>query len=136
MAATAIALGAMQRTVDHATQYARRRKAFGEAIIKHQAVSMRLADLVIALEGLRLYLFQFASDQALERTDAGTVDVLLRQLDDAQSIVCSDALCVMGGHGYLMTSPTAELALLMPRLTMLAGLAGELVNALPREVTA
>lgn len=131
IAGSALALGAMQRTVDHVMQYARRRKAFGEPIIKHQAVGMRLADLVIALDGLRLCLVQFASDHTLGRNDATTFDILHRQLDDTQCAVSGDALRVMGGHGYLASAPTAQLARVLPRLAMLVAEAGAFPHAFP-----
>merc|ERR1719187_443580 len=48
------ATGISQRALDEATKYATERKAFGTAIMNHQAVSFMLADMAIGVEASRL----------------------------------------------------------------------------------
>jgi alkylation response protein AidB-like acyl-CoA dehydrogenase len=56
LALTARAHGAARRAFDLSVDYARERKQFGQAIGKFQAIQHKLADCLIALEGVRLTL--------------------------------------------------------------------------------
>lgn len=56
LALTARAYGAARRAFELAVDYAKERKQFGQAIGKFQAIQHKLADGLIALEGVRLML--------------------------------------------------------------------------------
>jgi alkylation response protein AidB-like acyl-CoA dehydrogenase len=95
------AVGMAQAALDIAVAYARERSSMGHAIIEHQAVGFRLADLATQLEAARQLVLHAAS-----RKDAGE-DCLteasmckLFATTVAEQIV-SGALQTLGGYGYL-----------------------------------
>ncbi|MEM7346338.1 MAG: acyl-CoA dehydrogenase family protein, partial [Chloroflexota bacterium] len=53
-------LGAMQRQLEDAIRYARKRKAFGQSIGKFQSVSNRVADMRLRLELAQMLLYKVA----------------------------------------------------------------------------
>jgi alkylation response protein AidB-like acyl-CoA dehydrogenase len=94
-------VGMAQAALDLAVDYAKARKSFGKAIIEHQAVSFRLADLATQLEAARQLVLNAA---ALK--DAG--EACLREAcmaklfaSEAAEQVVSGALQTLGGYGYL-----------------------------------
>lgn len=101
----AVLVGAMHAAVAHAFAYAAERKAFGKPILNHQAVALRLADMVIAAESAVLLLH---SSLAAGRAAAGSdLIVLAAQVDAASRLVFRDAVQVAAAHGYVASSRTA-----------------------------
>jgi len=103
--ATGIARAALGAAVD----YAKERKSFGQALIGHQAVNFRLADMATQVEAARqMYL------HAARLRDAG--EPCLREASMAKLFasemaekVCSDAIQVHGGYGYVADFPVERL---------------------------
>ena len=64
------ATGIAQRALDEATKYAAERKAFGTAIMNHQAVAFMLADMAIGVEASRLAYMKSAwmADNGVKNT--------------------------------------------------------------------
>jgi butyryl-CoA dehydrogenase len=54
------ALGIAQASLDCAVEYASKRAAFGNAIIKLQAIQLKLADMALKLESSRLLTWRAA----------------------------------------------------------------------------
>ena len=103
--ATGIARAALGAAVD----YAKERKSFGTQLIGHQAVNFRLADMATQVEAARqMYLY------AARLRDAGAP--CLREASMAKLFasemaekVCSDAIQVHGGYGYVADFPVERL---------------------------
>jgi alkylation response protein AidB-like acyl-CoA dehydrogenase len=103
--ATGIARAALGAAID----YAKERKSFGQALIEHQAVNFRLADMATQVEAARqMYL------HAARLRDAGAP--CLREASMAKLFasemaekVCSDAIQVHGGYGYVADFPVERL---------------------------
>jgi alkylation response protein AidB-like acyl-CoA dehydrogenase len=85
LALMARAYGAARRSFDLVVDYARERRQFGQAIGKFQAIQHKLADGLIALEGVRLTL-----DRAAHLHDRG--DPNWRYFANAAAAFAGDAL--------------------------------------------
>jgi alkylation response protein AidB-like acyl-CoA dehydrogenase len=95
------AVGMAQAALEIAVSYAKDRKSMGRAIIEHQAVGFRLADLATRLEAAQLMVLS-----AARLHDAGTP--ALKQASMAKlfasemaEAVVSGAIQTLGGYGYL-----------------------------------
>lgn len=79
-------VGALERVLEIATEYARTRQQFGRAIGSFQAIKHRCADMLVSLE-----MAKSASLAALDVSD-GTADAELRWRASMAKAVCSEAL--------------------------------------------
>lgn len=94
-------LGAMERQLEGAVEYARERHQFGQPIGKFQAVSHRAADMKLRLETARLLLYKVA--WLKERDQPAMMEAALLKLHLSEAFVASglDAIRIHGGAGYL-----------------------------------
>jgi hypothetical protein len=99
------AVGIAQAAFEHALRYARERVQFDVPIIEHQSVANLLADMQVEINAARLLTLQAASMR-----DAG--DPCLSEASQAKLFasemserVCSKAIQVFGGYGYLADYP-------------------------------
>lgn len=93
-------VGAMQRQLETAIQYARERKQFGQPIGKFQAISHRVAEMKIRLETARLLLYKVAwLDQTQQplTMEAAMAKVYLAECFVQSSI---DSITLHGARGY------------------------------------
>ena len=99
------ATGVAQAALAAAVSYCRERKSMGKTLIEHQAVNFRLADMATAVEAARqLYL------HAARLRDAGRPclkEASMAKLfaSEMAEKVCSDAIQVHGGYGYVADFP-------------------------------
>ncbi len=103
-------VGMARAAFDCALAYAGERESFGKALIEHQAVAFRLADMATRLEAARLMVHN-----AARLRDAG--EPCLKQASmaklfasEAAEKICSDAIQVLGGYGYLNDYPLERIA--------------------------
>jgi len=99
------ALGAARAAYEAALAYAKERETFGKAIIEHQAVSFRLADMATQIEAARLL-----THHAARLRDAGLPCIKEASMaklfaSEMAEQVCSDAIQTFGGYGYLSDFP-------------------------------
>ena len=99
------ALGAARAAYEAALGYAKERETFGKAIIEHQAVSFRLADMAVEIEAARLL-----THNAARLRDAGLPCIKQASMaklfsSEMAERVCSDAIQTFGGYGYLSDFP-------------------------------
>lgn len=95
------ALGIASGALELATQYAKERKTFGKAIIEHQAIGFKLADMATEVEAARLMVHRAAwlKDQDMDFGVAASMaklfasDVAMRQT--------VEAVQVHGGYGFV-----------------------------------
>ena len=102
-------LGMARAAFEAALRYSKEREAFGQPIFQHQAVQFRLADMATQLEAARQLILH-----AAELKDAG--EPCLKQAAMAKLFaseiaerVCSDAIQVHGGYGYLSDFPVERI---------------------------
>lgn len=94
-------VGMAQAALDIAVAYAKERRSFGQAIIQHQAVGFRLADLATRLEAARqLVLSAAALKDAGEPCLVQASMAKLFASETAEAVV-SGAIQTLGGYGYL-----------------------------------
>lgn len=94
-------LGAMERQLEQAVQYANERKQFGQPIGKFQSVSNRIADMKLRLETARLLTYKAAWLKSSGRP--AMLDAALAKLYLSECFVESslDAIRTFGGYGYM-----------------------------------
>jgi alkylation response protein AidB-like acyl-CoA dehydrogenase len=103
------ATGVARAAFDAALAYARERKSMGKALIEHQAVNFRLADMATGIEaGRQLYL------HAAALRDAGKPCIKQASMaklfaSEMAERVCSDAIQIHGGYGYVADFPVERL---------------------------
>jgi acyl-CoA dehydrogenase len=101
----ALALGVGRAAYEYALEYAKSRKAFGEAIAQRQAIAFMLAEMATELECARLLVWEAAwlVDQGKE---ASREAYLARNLADDMALMVADrAVQILGGHGYIRDYP-------------------------------
>src|SRR5687767_12558116 len=103
------AIGMARSAYEAALAYARERQAFGKPIVEHQAVAFRLADMATQIEAARQLAWHAAGLR-----DAG--EPCLREASMAKLFasemaerVCSDALQIHGGYGYVADFPVERI---------------------------
>jgi len=106
----ALAVGLAQAALDEAVKFAKQRKQFGQPIIGFQAVGHMLADMATQLEAARALTYivckyidtkpkEFAKYAAMVKLFAS--DMAMR--------VTTDAVQVLGGHGYMRDYPVEKM---------------------------
>lgn len=103
------AVGVAQAAYDNALAYAKERHAFGQPIIEHQAIGFRLAEMATRIEAARqLYLHAARlKEQGHPRLKEASMAKLFAS--ETAEWVCSNALQIFGGAGYLQGSMVEKL---------------------------
>ena len=93
-------VGAMERLLERATEWARTRTQFGQPIGKFQAVSHKIVDMKVQLEAARLLTYRSAS--RLGRSRTVSMDAAMTKLLVSESLVkaAMDTVQIFGGYGY------------------------------------
>jgi len=101
--------GVARTALEAALAYARERKSMGQALIEHQAINFRLADMATQVEAARqLYLY------AARLRDEGKPCIREASMaklyaSEMAERVCSDAIQIHGGYGYVTDFPVERL---------------------------
>ena len=95
------AVGMARAAYEIALGYAQERESFGKAIIEHQAVAFRLADMATQLEAAHQLVLHAAAlrSQGLPCLKQASMAKLFST--EAAEHICSDAIQTMGGAGYM-----------------------------------
>jgi butyryl-CoA dehydrogenase len=95
------AVGMARAAYEIALGYAQERESFGKAIIEHQAVAFRLADMATQLEAAHQLVLHAAAlrSQGLPCLKQASMAKLFST--EAAERICSDAIQTMGGAGYM-----------------------------------
>jgi alkylation response protein AidB-like acyl-CoA dehydrogenase len=103
------AVGVAQAAYDNALAYAKERHTFGQAIIEHQAIGFRLAEMATRIEAARqLYLHAARlKEQGHPRLKEASMAKLFAS--ESAEWICSNALQIFGGAGYLQGSMVEKL---------------------------
>ncbi|MFL9500216.1 acyl-CoA dehydrogenase family protein [Rhodopseudomonas palustris] len=105
IAIAAQAVGVAQAALDAAIRYASEREAYGKPIAALQAVSFHLAEMAAQVDVARQYYIHAA--RLLEAGAPCFKEAAIAKLTASEMAekVCSDALQVHGGYGYLRDFP-------------------------------
>ena len=102
-------LGMARAAFDCALAYSKQRKAFGVAIFEHQAIGFKLAEMAMKIEAARQLIWHAACLKDAGRPclkEAAMAKLMASEMAEA---VCSGAIQVLGGYGYLSDFPVERI---------------------------
>ncbi|CAD6551124.1 Acyl-CoA dehydrogenase [Paraburkholderia kirstenboschensis] len=105
IAIAAIAVGTARAALDAAVRYAREREAYGAPIINLQGVAFDLADMATQVEIAHQFVIHAARLCAADLPCAKEPSMAKLFASEMAEKVCSDALQIHGGYGYLNDFP-------------------------------
>ncbi len=102
-------LGMARAAFEAALAYAKQRESFGQPIFQHQAVQFRLADMATQIEAARQLIHHAArlKDAGLPCLKEAAMAKLFAS--EAAEAVCSAAIQVFGGYGYVSDFPVERI---------------------------
>ncbi len=103
------AVGMARAAFDAALTYAKDRQSFDQPLFEHQAVQFRLADMATQIEAARQMVWHAAAmkDAGLPcLKEAAMAKLLATEMAEK---VCSDAIQIHGGYGYLADFPVERI---------------------------
>lgn len=103
------AVGMARAAYQAGLDYAREREAFGAPIVKHQAVAFRLADMATRIEAARGLVHAAARLKDAGRPCIKEASMAKLFASEMAEQVCSDAIQIHGGYGYLADFPVERI---------------------------
>ena len=103
------AIGMARAAYDQAVAYAKERVSFGQPIIGHQAVAFRLADMATRIEAAHQMALNVARLKDAGRPCLKEAAMAKLFASEIAEQVCSDAIQIHGGYGYLQDFPVERL---------------------------
>ena len=102
-------VGMARAAYEAALSYAQERKSFGKEIFEHQAVSFRLADMATKIEASHLMVMNAAA--LIDAGKPALKEACMAKLfaSEAAEEVCSAAIQVLGGYGYVKDYPVERI---------------------------
>ncbi|MEM9921366.1 MAG: acyl-CoA dehydrogenase family protein [Bacteroidota bacterium] len=94
-------LGAMERQLEVAIEYAKKRTQYGQPIGKFQSVSNRIAEMKLRLETSRLLLYKVAWLKQVGQSAMMEAALLKLQLSECFLDSSMDSIRIHGGNGYM-----------------------------------
>ncbi len=95
------ALGIASGAYERAVAYAKERKAFGTAIMNHQAIQFKLADMATRIEAARLLCMKAAIDKDMDRDYTLSSSMAKVFASETAMWTSTEAVQVLGGYGYV-----------------------------------
>ncbi|MCX8073778.1 MAG: acyl-CoA dehydrogenase family protein [Candidatus Binatia bacterium] len=94
-------VGAAQKALELALEYAEQRRTFGKPLIEHQSIAFRLAQMSARIEAARLLVYRSAwlLDQGSPAIRESSTAKLVAAENAWQTV--DDALQIFGGNGYV-----------------------------------
>lgn len=108
IAVAAQAVGVARAALDASIKYANERKSFGKHLIEHQAIAFKLAEMatqVAAARQMVLHAAQLKDAKLPSLKDASMAKLFASEMAEK---VCSDAIQIHGGYGYLSDFPVEK----------------------------
>jgi len=103
------AIGMARAAFEAALAYAKERQTFGTAIVNHQAVQFRLADMATQIEAARALTLAAAALREAGKPCLKEASMAKLFASEMAERVCSDALQIHGGYGYLSDFPVERI---------------------------
>ena len=103
-------VGLAQAALDEAVMYARVREQFDRKIISFQAVQHILADMATSVEAARALVYAAARFIDSDPKDYSKVSAMAKvYASDVAMKVCTDAVQIFGGYGYMKEYPVEKM---------------------------
>jgi len=103
-------VGMARAAYEVALAYAKERVSFSKLLIEHQAIAFRLADMATQLEAARLMVHNAARLRDADEPCLKQASMAKLFASEAAEKICSDAIQVLGGYGYLRDFPLERIA--------------------------
>jgi len=100
-----IAVGLARAALEEATRYAKERITFGQPIFEHQAIAFRLASMATEIEAARQLVHHAARLKEAGKPCLNEASMAKLFSSEMAERVCSSALQIFGGYGYLKDFP-------------------------------
>ena len=102
-------VGMARAAFEAALRYSRDRVTFGQPIFNHQAVQFKLADMATQIEAGRQLIWHAASLKDAGRPCLKEAAMAKLFASEMAEKVCSDAIQIHGGYGYLSDFPVERI---------------------------
>ncbi|EME68962.1 Acyl-CoA dehydrogenase [Paramagnetospirillum caucaseum] len=102
-------VGMARAAFDHALAYAHERRQFGKPIFEHQAVAFRLADMATRVEVAEQMVLHAAALRDAGKPCLKEASMAKLFASEMAERVCSDAIQIHGGYGYLADFPVERI---------------------------
>ncbi|GAB3627730.1 acyl-CoA dehydrogenase domain-containing protein [Pandoraea terrae] len=102
-------VGMARAAFEAALTYANERESFGQTLFNHQAVQFRLADMATQIEVARQMVWHAASLRDAGRPCLKEAAMAKLFASEMAERVCSDAIQVHGGYGYVSDFPVERI---------------------------
>jgi butyryl-CoA dehydrogenase len=103
------ALGMARAAFEAALAYSKDRTSFGQPIFQHQAVQFKLADMATQVEVARQMIHHAAALKDAGRPCLKEAAMAKLYASEMAERVCSDAIQVFGGYGYVSDFPVERI---------------------------
>ena len=103
------AVGMARAAFEAALAYAKQRESFGQPLFNHQAVQFRLADMATQIEVARQMIWHAATLRDAGRPCLKEAAMAKLFASEMAERVCSDAIQVFGGYGYVTDFPVERI---------------------------
>ncbi|MGA1316270.1 MAG: acyl-CoA dehydrogenase family protein [Rubrivivax sp.] len=103
------AVGMARAAFEAALAYAKERQSFGQPIFQHQAVQFKLADMATQIEAARQMIRHAAALKDAGRPCLKEAAMAKLFASEMAERVCSDAIQVHGGYGYVSDFPVERI---------------------------
>ena len=105
VALSTMAVGVARAAHEYAVDYAKHRKAFGEAIAQRQSIAFTLAEIITDIDAARLLVWE-AAWRLDHRKDATHEAYLAMNFASDMVLTAADrAVQILGGYGYVRDYP-------------------------------
>lgn len=98
-------VGIARAALEAAIQYTKERTAFGKQLHEHQAINFKIADMATQLEAARALVHQAARLKDAGQPCLKEASMAKLFASEAAEKICSQAIQVFGGYGYLNDFP-------------------------------
>jgi butyryl-CoA dehydrogenase len=102
-------IGMARAAFDAALAYAKERESFGQPLFQHQAVQFRLAEMATRIEVARQMVWHAAALKDAGRPCLKEAAMAKLNASEMAEAVCSDAIQVFGGYGYVSDFPVERI---------------------------
>ena len=103
------AVGMARAAFEAALRYSKERTSFGQPIFQHQAVQFKLADMATQVEVARQMIWHAAALKDAGRPCLKEAAMAKLFASEMAERVCSDAIQVFGGYGYVSDFPVERI---------------------------
>ena len=102
-------VGMARAAYQYALQYAKDRMSFGKPIFEHQAIQFKLAEMATSVDAARNMVLNAAELRDHNKPCLKEACMAKLFASEAAEKVCSDAIQVLGGYGYLKDYPVERI---------------------------